>query len=218
MDTAALSKNFDDLNAQIKEAQKEMSNKSEGLIEAVAKQFLDKCPEVTGIHWTQYTPYFNDGDTCEFSVKEYFFHILDDEDDEIDPSNESTELYTQVDLDNALMKLEVAKAYVADPQAWRNSYIKEWQAKHGRNYPFSNSNHLRPYPNTIEGAQERIDQIKKNLETYGPEVAQRITEEFKVFTSAMSKIPDDIMQAVFGDHVSVVINRNGITIDEYDHD
>lgn len=217
MDTAALLKNFDDLNAQIKEAQKEMSNKSKGLIEAVAKQFLDKCPEVTGIHWTQYTPYFNDGDTCEFSVNEYHFHILDDEDYEIDPSSESTELYTQVDLDNALEKLEVAKVYVADPEAWRDNYIKEYEAKYGRSYG-SIRDYLRPYPNTIEDAQERINRVTKNLETYGPEVAQRITEEFKVFTSAMSKISDDIMQAVFGDHVSVVINRNGITVDEYAHD
>jgi hypothetical protein len=215
MDTAALLKNFDDLNAQIKEAQKEMSNKSKGLIEAVAKQFLDKCPEVTGIHWTQFTPYFNDGESCEFSVNDYCFHILEGEDDEI-CLYDSTTIYTQADLDEALKKLEVAKTYVADPEAWRDNYIKKYEAKYGRDYP--STGHLRPYPYTIEDAQERIDRITKNFETYGPEVAQRITKEFKVFTSAMAKIPDDIMQVIFGDHVSVVINRYGITIDEYDHD
>lgn len=217
MDTAALLKNFDELNAQINEAQKEMSNKSKGLIEAVAKQFLDKCPEVTGIHWTQYTPYFNDGDTCEFSVNEYCFHILGDDDDEIDSFYESTAIYTQVALDSSIEKLEVAKTFVADPEVWRDNYIKEYEAKWGRSYS-GGRNYLRPYPYTIEDAQERIDRITKNLETYGPEVAQRITEEFKVFTSAMAKIPDDIMQAVFGDHVSVVINRKGVTVDEYSHD
>lgn len=30
-------------------------------------------PEVTGIAWTQYTPYFNDGDPCVFSVGEPYF-------------------------------------------------------------------------------------------------------------------------------------------------
>jgi hypothetical protein len=217
MDTAALLKNFDDLNAQIKEAKKEMSNKSRGLIDHLAIQFLVNCPEVTGIHWTQYTPYFNDGETCEFSVNGYYFHILEGEDDEIDSFYNSTAIYTQAHLDEALEKLEVAKTYVADPEAWKDNFFKEWRAKYGQNYPNSRD-YLRPYPYTIEGAQERIDRITKNFETYGPEVAQRITKEFKVFTSAMAKIPDDIMQVVFGDHVSVVINRYGITIDEYDHD
>jgi len=32
------------------------------------KTFLDKYSFVDAIMWTQYTPYFNDGDTCLFSV------------------------------------------------------------------------------------------------------------------------------------------------------
>lgn len=217
MDTETLLKNFNELNARIAAARKEMGSKSKVLIEAVAKQFLDKCPEVTGVHWTQYTPYFNDGDTCEFGVNEYCFHILDEDNDEVESFYESTELYTQVDLDKALEKLEEAKVYVANPEAWRNNYLKEYQAKWGRAYA-GGTGWLRPYPNTIEDAQERIDRITKNLETYGPEVAARITEEFSVFRKAMQRIDDSIMESIFGNHVCVVINREGTTVEEFDHD
>ncbi len=36
------------------------------LVELFAPLFAEH-PEVKGLKWTQYTPYFNDGDTCEFS-------------------------------------------------------------------------------------------------------------------------------------------------------
>jgi hypothetical protein len=217
MDMHTLLKNFDELNAQIEAAQKEMQAKSEGLIEAVVKQFLDNCPEVTGVHWTQYTPYFNDGDSCEFGVNEFCFHILTDEDDEIDSFYGSNEVYTQAALDKAVKDLEVAKEFTKDPHGWRQKYVEEYRAKRGRDY-FGNHSHLRPYPYDVVRAQERIDEIKQNLETYGDEVAARIDREFKELTSAMRKIPDDIMQSVYGDHVCVVINRNGTTVDEYSHD
>lgn len=32
--------------------------------------FFAANPQVEGVTWTQYTPYFNDGDACEFSVHE----------------------------------------------------------------------------------------------------------------------------------------------------
>jgi hypothetical protein len=31
---------------------------------------FDKYPQLESVEWTQYTPYFNDGDTCEFGVHE----------------------------------------------------------------------------------------------------------------------------------------------------
>lgn len=33
-----------------------------------AEEFFAKYPQVRAIMWTQYTPYFNDGESCEFSV------------------------------------------------------------------------------------------------------------------------------------------------------
>lgn len=216
MDYETLLHNFDVLNGQIAAAKKEMQENSTGLIEQATKIFLDACPEVTGIHWTQYTPYFNDGESCEFSVNEFCFHILEDEDDEIE-AYESTMLFTLEDLKAAEEKLEDVKAYVADPEAWRANYCYEFRVRNGRDYT-GNLKYLYPYPKTVDDAQERIDRIKDSLEKYNDEVASRIEKEFANLTTALGKIPDDIMEAIYGNHVMVVINREGTDIDEYDHD
>lgn len=215
MDYDKLMENFDELNEQIRQAKEQMREKSEGLIEGMVKLFLDECPEVTGIHWTQYTPYFNDGESCEFGVNEICFHILEDEDDEIE-AWESTMLYGAGHLEKAKKQLKVAEEYAADPEAWRKNYIKQYHKDYGR-YPY-NANSVRPYPSDPADAQQRIDEIERSLEKYPAEVADRIETNFQKAISAIHKIPDDIMQSIYGDHVMVVINREGTTIDEYDHD
>lgn len=39
-------------------------------IQEVAAPFFAEFPEITAVIWTQYTPYFNDGDPCEFYVND----------------------------------------------------------------------------------------------------------------------------------------------------
>lgn len=41
----------------------------------VAKKLFEAAPQFTAVKWTQYAPYFNDGDACEFSVHEPSFAI-----------------------------------------------------------------------------------------------------------------------------------------------
>jgi hypothetical protein len=36
-------------------------------------EFWEKNPEVKAVVWAQYTPYFNDGETCTFSVNDVYF-------------------------------------------------------------------------------------------------------------------------------------------------
>lgn len=40
--------------------------------------FFNSCPEVEYITWTQYTPYFNDGDECIFSVNDMVYKLKTD--------------------------------------------------------------------------------------------------------------------------------------------
>lgn len=216
MNYDALMKNFDELNEQIRQAREQMREKSEGLVEGVVKIFLDECPEVTGVHWTQYTPYFNDGETCEFNVNSICFHILEDEDDEIEPY-ESTMLYGTSHLEKAKKSLKVAEEYSADPEAWRKNYLDQYYKDYGRDYPY-NTKYLTPYPNDPVEAQENIEEIERSLQKYPAEVADRIENSFAKVINAINKVPEEVMRSIYGDHVMVVINREGTTVDRYQQD
>lgn len=47
--------------------------KATELFKEVTKEFFDKNPGITAIKWSQYTPYFADGDPCVFAVNEPTF-------------------------------------------------------------------------------------------------------------------------------------------------
>lgn len=66
-------KGYSDIKAQI---MKTISND-------FGKDLQYLCQEIKGlarIKWTQYTPYFNDGESCEFSVNSVTFNFKGDED------------------------------------------------------------------------------------------------------------------------------------------
>lgn len=215
MDYDALLKNFDELNNQIEKARQTMRENSKGLIEGATKILFESCPEIKQVHWTQYTPYFNDGEACEFSVNEFNFQLFVDEDFE---PYESSMLYTQKQLDSAVKDYETAVAYQANPEAWVENYKKEYKARWGREYSSYYRDQIRPHPYDPKEAQETIDEIKAFMEKIPEKRAAQIEENFKAFKNAMNKIPEDVMEAVYGDHALVIITREGTEIEEYSHD
>jgi hypothetical protein len=216
MDFKALEENFKQLNAQMEAARKEMQAKSTGFVEAACKQFFDACPEVEAVQWTQYTPYFNDGETCEFSVHEKYFILVGDEDPD---DYEGSVTYNEKDLAKAEKDLAEAVAYVKDPIAWAEKYKREYKARCGREYSSGYYNSRpKPYPSDPAEAQERIDTIKEFLAKYPDGTMERIETAFESLTKALDLIDEDIMQAIYGDHAKITITRSGTEIDEYDHD
>ena len=69
----------DVLNSALEAMKKDVKIKSQEILKKVFLEFFELVPEITVMQWNQYTPYFNDGDACEFSVQELTF-FLDDED------------------------------------------------------------------------------------------------------------------------------------------
>ena len=47
---------------------KAFQEKAKAALKDEFRKFFDAHPEVATIKWTQYTPYFNDGEACTFSV------------------------------------------------------------------------------------------------------------------------------------------------------
>ena len=51
----------------------EFAKKAKAKLKEVLSDFWDKNPAINVIVWTQYAPYFNDGEVCIFSVNEPTF-------------------------------------------------------------------------------------------------------------------------------------------------
>lgn len=60
------------LSDKLQEAKKEVAKKGEKAVKAAFKELFDKYPKILEVRWEQFTPYFNDGDACEFSVNGWY--------------------------------------------------------------------------------------------------------------------------------------------------
>jgi len=137
-----------EIHKKMAEMREQLKTIGEKLFKEGAQDFFDAFPEAGSFSWTQYTPYFNDGDECVFSVHDYF-----------DVTNTNGDLLWE-DLD-----------------AWGAEYSRK----------------------------------------QGKELT-REQEASEVLSTLVGGIDDDTMKALFGDHVRVTVTREGIDIEEYDHD
>lgn len=64
---------------QLNEFKAEFAEKAKKALKDEFKSFFNDYPEIGSILWVQYTPYFNDGDECLFSVKEIEFHNFNED-------------------------------------------------------------------------------------------------------------------------------------------
>lgn len=51
-----------------KELEKLVAENGRDIVKDVISEFMTKYPTVRAVRWHQYTPYFNDGDACTFTV------------------------------------------------------------------------------------------------------------------------------------------------------
>jgi ArsR family metal-binding transcriptional regulator len=74
-----LQKNVALFKEQLDQVMKEAFEKGRLLLSEALTAVFEEYPQVESISWTQYTPYFNDGDACEFSVNSYSIELNTDE-------------------------------------------------------------------------------------------------------------------------------------------
>lgn len=63
-----------EMNEQFEAAKKRFTDEGKEALAGAFKEFFAKHPRAGCIRWEQYTPYFNDGDTCTFGVGEWTVH------------------------------------------------------------------------------------------------------------------------------------------------
>jgi hypothetical protein len=161
---------FDKLLEEQADLTKRFQEKAQELFKETTKEFFDKNPAVTAVIWTQYTPYFNDGDTCEFSVHEpYFTNATDEQFEDIARHGE----------------------YDGDEEGvWSES---DW---------------------ILCGDSEYCVNRRKEMNMEGVD-PQSIAKFSRLIQSSEM---EDVMEAMFGDHVRIVATRNGFDVDDCDHD
>lgn len=68
-----LQSRFDTLIEEQRALRAKFQTEAQAMFKETMKEFFDKNPGITALKWTQYTPYFNDGDECVFGVNDVYF-------------------------------------------------------------------------------------------------------------------------------------------------
>ena len=71
---------YDQLISKQRELKKAFQIEAQAIFKETFKEFFEKNPVIKAITWTQYTPYFNDGDECLFTVHDPYFTNAEGED------------------------------------------------------------------------------------------------------------------------------------------
>lgn len=158
-------------------------------LEKTLVSFVEKYSEIIdGMYWVQFTPWFNDGDDCVFRVNELEFLVNGSEEDGAFILLERE--YLEFCIQRAL------DARVLDDKSFYSQY------KINRSYYVDEE--LAPYEYAIN---------IQNHPTYA-----EFEAEARNIVSAIIGIDGEIMKLAFGDHVKVVVTKDGIYTEEEEHD
>lgn len=152
-------------------------------------EFFNNHPEVESVLWRQYTPYFNDGDTCTFDVHDICVELKPQV---LALAQDGTPLTPE-------LVEQVLKAKV-DPEV---------DADEDDDFAYEGHNHYigtAPRPNAEYGWQ-RDDRAQTPLE-------QALLADIQ----SLSAVDSDLFLFAFGDHAKVRATRDGISVTRYDHD
>lgn len=97
-----MSANLKRLSDAMKAIKKELKQKGNALVREAFEDFFQKHTEVLEVRWTQYTPYWSDGDTCTFGVNGFVgVTQVELDDDDIDDFDLYCEGCTETSLSEA---------------------------------------------------------------------------------------------------------------------
>lgn len=141
-----------DLATKFTEVKTKMMAEGQEALKVEFAKVFEAYPEITVIKWNQYTPYFNDGDTCTFGVHEFAISNA--------ANAEDVTHYGDYDGDND------------------DEWVGNLYGEMGQKYP--------------------------------------LIYELDRFCS--TEIGEEILLMTFGDHQIVTVTRDGMEVEEYEHD
>lgn len=183
-----MGKLFDELKAMKEAYDRKLQHEGQAAVKDAFKDFFDKYPEVRSIVWTEYTPYFCDGDPCYFEVNEFDVNLGTDE-----------TIQTEID-EKKRLTVEAANAGDYKMAHSLKEEVIYLQKKLGAETDEDDYSY-----------GESAYSLQKSTNSREAEIG-------KAIRSLQKELPDDVMESVFGDHVKVVATRKGFDVREYEHD
>jgi hypothetical protein len=176
-------------NAELESLKKKYMQELQGEFNEIIKLFFEECPKVQALVWTQYTPYFNDGDECIFSVNEPYFVV-----EGFDPEN-LEDPYGYEDEAYSTLKIPNRSNWDEDIENDRNYLKNRPDDNWAQDY----------YPKCIAALEE----AKINFPGYDVKI--------KAFANLLNE-NEDMLREVYGDHSAVYLTPGEVIVEKYSHD
>src|SRR5271157_374054 len=185
MPTAAQEK-YQALRQQIVDARKKMQETAKGLFNEMSAELFADNPTLVSFSWTQYTPYFNDGDVCEFSCHGDYPTISMKVGDDV------------VGYDSNHGELEINGEEVP------GTYDLERQFKSMGIDSFSKGGKQYAYDKTTKAIT--MDGVKIPTSDDYEKLFDPLEKKVSAFLNAFE---EEDMETMFGDHMQITVNRDG---------
>ena len=174
------------------------------VLHETTRLYFTKYPDtVEQIFFRIYTPWFNDGESCELTVSEPTVVLLEDPNEE--KYNEGTYLGDSIDYYE--QKLREWALFLADPEAYKD---KIELASPGCFHRWSPRENYKPHYESVEELQEKIQQVKSYPEGF--------VEDTESILQFISSLDEKMLEELFGNHVVVRITASGVETEEYSHE
>lgn len=162
---------IDKINAktrELEEKRKEFMKELQQDFVPITKEFFNEVPLVQAVVWTQYTPYFNDGDECVFTVYEPTFVVSGFDPDELESvyTYEDEDKYKTLRTGDWRRSIENYKTYNTD---WAKSSIEKLE-QNIKDYPGYDAK-ITDFANFLQSNEELLKDL------YGDHVAVYLTKD-----------------------------------------
>ena len=202
---------------------KQLENKKQDLVNEFKNYFKSKLEElqkefsfVKSFTWTQYTPYFNDGEQCVFLVNDEPLVNYVDEDGEDYYLRKNLKIsYTIQRILDEWFSNENRKLY--EEYTSKESYSKEDMLKYSSIIKLKEE--FDDYKSNID--DETLNSYltflenREQIESLSDEVREDL---YKKVSNIIKSVSEEDLLYVFGDHVSITITNDGIYSEHYDHE
>lgn len=163
-------------------------------LQPILQAVLDD-PVIARFGWQQYTPYFNDGDPCVFHVSGFWVLTFDDIEKFEDSDVNLWERYSE-GLDSS----------TGAPNEWDS-------------FDVSYGEH--PSLGEVKSEYARSEKDNRRI-LINEEYVGNYEESYHRAKALSNAIEgghfDNVLHTAFGDPATVIVNKNGITVEYYEHD